>query len=167
MPKGNPLQIENIRQQALVELQQPANPITLSNQATPVREKQRSPIITPEKELEPASSRVEENTKALIQIEGHNLTDEDRRSREHIHYNLPNLNSLPRRSSASMTYLSASQRKLRRNEKSATEADEIQSRLRATEERISCVPIQFFNRFQILQRGPRRQGAAPHATKSL
>lgn len=128
----------------------------------------RAPV-TPicEKEPEPATSRVEENLITINQIEGHSLTDEDRRSRDHIHYNLPKLNSLPRRSSASMTYLSASQRKLRRNEKSTAETDEIQSHLRATEERIASVPIQLFNRFQVLQRGSLRQGAAPHATKSL
>lgn len=44
----------------------------------------------------------------LNQIEGHSISAEERRGREHILYNLPNLNSLPRRSSTSKSYLNIS-----------------------------------------------------------
>lgn len=119
-------------------------------------------------EIEPATSRIEEIVESHEQIEGHSLSVEDRRGRSHILYNLPNLNSLPRRSSSSMSYLSASQLKIRRMNVNfaATEDDEIQSKLRALEERIAKVPIQLFNRFQVLQRGPPKQGATRAGTKS-
>lgn len=120
------------------------------------QEKQNSPPKSPEQMPELATSRVEENV--INQIEGHSITTVDHRGREHILYNLPNLNSLPKRSSNSMSYLTASQRKLRRRAENSTEtaedADEIQSRLRATEERIASMTIQLFNRFQVLQRRP-------------
>lgn len=124
---------------------------------------------SPPKSQEPATSRVDENLWRMNQIEGHSLTGEDRRSRDHILYNLPNLNSLPKRSSTSMSYLSASQRKIKRKNTSGepTDEDEIQSRLRAAEERIACVPIHTFKRFQILQRGSSRQGATPSKASSL
>lgn len=139
------------------------DPINPTTRITPIHEKQSNTQNSPEL----TTSRVEENTIALNQIEGHSLTAEDRRRRDHILYNLPNLNDLPRCSSASMTYLSASQRQLRQekdNSMAEAEETEIQSRLRVAEERIANVPINLFNRFQILQRGAR---GAPSTTKSL
>lgn len=57
------------------------------------QEKQNSPPKSPEQKPELATSRVEENV--INQIEGHSITTVDHRGREHILYNLPNLNSLP------------------------------------------------------------------------
>lgn len=117
----------------------------------------------------PATSRVEENILTMTQIEGHSISEEDRRGRDHILYNLPNLNSLPKRSSTSMSYLSASQRKSNRKKDGSLDVDkvEIQLRLKVAEERIASVPIQIFNWVQVLQRGASRQGATPSTTRSL
>lgn len=137
-----------------------------SSPIPPRHEKQRTPTSP---ELEPAASMVEVNLELMNQIEGHYISVEDRRGREHIWYNLPNLNSLPRRSSASLSYLSASQRKLRRaNENGLViDEDEIQSRLKATEERIASVPILTFNHFQVLQRGLMRREKPAIEARSL
>lgn len=114
---------------------------------------------------------MEENAMLINQIEGHSISAEDRRGREHIWYNLPNLNSLPQRSSTSMSYLSASQKKPRCSvEKSlanANEEEEIQSRLKATEERITSLPFLTFNRFQVLQRRPLRKVTPAKVARSL
>lgn len=86
-----------------------------------------------------------------MQIDGHSLSAEDHMSRAHILYNLSNLNSLPRRSSSTLTYLKASQRRLRREQfdKPSEDEAEIQSRIQTTENRIANVPIQLTNKFQI------------------
>lgn len=72
-------------------------------------------------------------------IEGHSLSVEDHISRAHILYSLPNLNSLPRRLLSEVSYLNISQRKTRQSPENGThsgEQTEIESRIRATEDRI-------------------------------
>lgn len=98
-------------------------------------------------------------------IEGHNLSVEDHARWAHILYNLTILDSLPRRSSSSISYLNASQRRIRwRKECHLIEEIEIQSCIRSTEERIAYVPIQLQNRFQALMGG--RRGGRTSGTKS-
>lgn len=120
---------------------------------TPVHQKQNSEkssdIATQTGSMEKSAMQVDQ------QIEEHSLSAKDHERRAHILYNLPSLESLPRRSSSSISYLNASQRKMRqRNGNNLTgEDDEIQSRLRTTEERIASVSIFLHDKFQILQRG--------------
>lgn len=169
-PSTNPAQVEP----ADIALQKNdivpssiSEPRPINDPITPRRETQSSTRNSSVPEL--GATRVDENLLSLNQIEGHRISTEDRRGRDHILYNLPNLNSLPRRSSASMSYLNASQRKTCqiKDNGQATEEEEIQSRLRAIEERIASVPILTFNRFQVLQRGPLRKGALVVAASSL
>lgn len=89
-----------------------------------------------------------------MRIEGHPLSAKDHASRAHILYSLPNLNSLPKRSSSAASYLKVSQRNIYRGPASPTEIaveeGEIQSRIRSAEKRIALVPIKLYNRFQVL-----------------
>lgn len=149
--------LENLPQNEIIMPQIIMEPSPNKDPITPKgldQEKQSSPPKSSEQMPEPATSKVEENAVAINQIEGHSITIKDHRGRDHILYNLPNLNSLPKCSSTLMSYLSAFQRKLRRRAENSTEtavdADEIQSRPRAAEKHIASVPIQLFNRFQLL-----------------
>lgn len=144
------------------------NPPVESDTNTPPHE-QRIERIENERVATPNDSTAESRTQPDLQIEGHNLFNEDHESKAHILYNLSGLDSLPRRSSSSISYLNASQKKLRRsslNPKMQGEM-EILSRIRSTEERIANVPIRLQNMFQILQRGDIRQVGSTSGAKSL
>lgn len=121
----------------------------------------KSPI-TPNQQKQsnqPGTDKFSPSTKNMITslqwIEGHCLSVEDHASRAHILYSLSNLNSLPRRSSSTISYLNASMRKAHRTSESPAsqtgEQEEIESRVRSTEKRIAHMPMQLHNRFQILQ----------------
>lgn len=151
-------------------------PDPISDPKIPVAQQPISDTITPVTQNEkstngeaheiPAETNTNSRQQPIEQIEGYSLLAEVHASRVHILYNLPNLESLPRRSSSMISYLNALQRKLRLiNNRSMSEDEKIQSRIRTTEERIANIPIQLQNRFQILQRGPSKQRAA--STKSL
>lgn len=156
---------DNTRNKVVESKTYSVDPLLNKDPKTPAQPKQSN-----QPETEKANSTSESTTQNQLQIEGHTLSPENHVSRSHILYSLTNLNILPRRSSPSISYLNASQRRMRQTDRpieNPTEMEEIQSKITSTEKRIALVPIQLQNRFQALQRRPGRKGGNPSGAKSL